>query len=106
MQPATLIWADPGGLSPNATRFYRPGTAAVSNTEVFIRLSQKAIVKSLRVRSNIGPGGTNTDTWTVRRNGVDTSLAVTFQAGDSISLKVTTGLGSSTTDTVVQIDIY
>ncbi|MCI0767851.1 hypothetical protein [Bacillus sp. TL12] len=122
LQPNTIIWADPAGLPTGATRFYRPGTSAVSATEVFIRMSQKAIVKSLAIRARVGPGGTNTDTWTIRKNGVDTPLtvsltgaqtsninnngSVTFQAGDSISLKVTTATGSTTTDTVIQADIF
>ncbi|MGN4267819.1 hypothetical protein ACTFNM_01915 [Bacillus cereus group sp. BCN115] len=122
LQPTTIIWADPSGLPTGGTRFYRPGTAAVSNTEVFIRLSQKSVVKSLSIRARVGPGGTNTDTWTIRKNGVDTPLVVsltgaqtsnitnnistTFQAGDSISLKVTVSTLSAITDTVIQVDIF
>lgn len=122
LQPTTIIWADPSGLPTGGTRFYRPGTAAVSNTEVFIRLSQKSVIKSLSVRARVGPGGTNIDTWTIRKNGVDTPLVVsltgaqtsnitnnistTFQAGDSISLKVTVSTLSAIADTVIQVDIF
>lgn len=122
LQPTTIIWADPSGLPTGGTRFYRPGTAAVSNTEVFIRLSQKSVVKSLSVRARVGPGGTNTDTWTIRKNGVDTPLAVsltgaqtsnitnnistTFQAGDSISLKITVSTLRTIADTVIQVYIF
>ncbi|MDZ5480321.1 hypothetical protein [Bacillus thuringiensis] len=121
LQPNTIIWADPASL-PSGIRFYRPGTAAASNTEVFIRISQKAIVKSLGIRARVSPGGTNTDTWTIRKNGVDTPLtvtlngaqtsninnnvSVTFQAGDSISLKVTAANGSTTADTIIQVDVF
>lgn len=31
---------------------------------------------------------------------------MTFQAGDCISLKVTTGSSNATTDNVVQVDIF
>ncbi|MEN1936461.1 hypothetical protein AAIE21_12875 [Paenibacillus sp. 102] len=122
LQPSMILWADPAGLPTGGNRFYRPGTAAVSTTEVFIRLSQKAVIKSLAIRARVGPGGANTDTWTIRKNGVDTSLivsltgaqtsninnnvSVTFQAGDSISLRVTAATGSATTDTVIQVDIF
>ncbi|TEA45020.1 hypothetical protein EZE46_29815 [Bacillus sp. BH2] len=122
LQPTTIIWAGTSGLPTGGTRFYRPGTAAVSNKEVFIRLSQKSVVKSLSVRARVGPGGTNTDTWTIRKNGVDTPLAVsltgaqtsnitnnistTFQAGDSISLKITVSTLSTIADTVIQVDIF
>lgn len=121
-QPNTLLWADPGNLPGGATRFYRPGTSAVGSTEIFVRLSQKAVVKAVAIRSITGPGGAVTDTWTVRKNGVDTGLTVTltgsqtsnvnsttsvnFAAGDTISLKVVTGGGTATTDTVIQVDIF
>ncbi|WP_420973732.1 hypothetical protein [Bacillus thuringiensis] len=121
-QPAMIIWADPGSLPNGATRYYRPGTSSVSTTEVFIRLNQKAVIKSLGIRALSGPGGTNINTWTIRKNGSDTSLAVSltgtqvsninssvsvsFQAGDSISLKVVTSATTAITDTVVQVDVF
>lgn len=121
-QPDGIIWADPGSLPGGVTRFYRPGTAAVSSTEVFIRISQKCVVKALNVRTLTAPGGANTDTWTIRKNGVDTALtvsltgaqttnmnsntSVTFQTGDSISLKVVGGVTTATTDSVVQVDLF
>ncbi|MCH5586682.1 hypothetical protein MK805_17250 [Shimazuella sp. AN120528] len=120
--PNTIIWADPGGLPSGTIHFYRPGTGDVTPTEIFIRLSQKAVVKSLNVRAITGPGVGNTDTWTIRRNGVDTPLtvtltgtqtanidnntSVTFLAGDTISLKVLTAATTSTTDSVIQVDIF
>lgn len=122
LQPPIIIWADPGSLPTGGVRFYRPGTAAVSTTEIFIRLGQKSVINSLGVRAVTGPGGTNTDTWTIRKNGVDSPLtvsltgaqtsninnnvSVTFQAGDSISLKITAATLSTTTDTVIQVDIF
>ncbi|MEH7595541.1 hypothetical protein [Bacillus toyonensis] len=121
-QPTFLVWADPGSLPNSATRFYRPGTAAVSTTEAFLRLGQKAVIKSLAIQALTGPGGTNTVTLTIRKNGVDTPLtvsltgtqtsninndiSVTFLAGDRISLKVTTGGANTTTDTVAQVEIF
>ena len=122
VQPTTIIWSDPGRLPTSATRFYRSGTASVSTTEVFIRLSQKAVIKSLSVKSLTGPATSIIDTWTIRKNSVNTPLtismtgtqtstinnntSVTFQAGDNLSLGVTTGGNTNTTDTVIQIDIF
>jgi hypothetical protein len=79
-------------------------------------------LKALNVRAVIGPGTSNTDTWTIRKNGIDTPLtvsltgsqtstinnnvSVSFQAGDNLSLKVTTSAGSSVSDTVLQVDVF
>ncbi|MEK3886682.1 hypothetical protein [Bacillus sp. FSL K6-3431] len=122
LQPSTIIWGDPGSLPKGTSRFYRPGSASVSNTEIFIRLSQKCLLKALNVRAVIGPGTSNTDTWTIRKNGIDTPLtvsltgtqisnnnnnvSVSFQAGDSLSLKVTTSAGTAISDTVIQVDVF
>ncbi|MED3995544.1 hypothetical protein P4647_12895 [Peribacillus frigoritolerans] len=122
LQPSTVIWGDPGSLPKGTVRFYRPGSASVSSTEIFIRLSQKCLLKALGVRAVIGPGTSNTDTWTIRKNGIDTPLtvsltgsqtstinnnvSVSFQAGDNLSLKVTTSSGSAVSDTVLQVDVF
>ena len=122
LQPSIIIWGDPGGLPKGTVRFYRPGSASVSTTEVFIRLSQKCLLKALDIRAITGPGTSNTDTWTIRKNGIDTPLtvslngtqisninnnvSVSFQAGDSLSLKVTTSSGTAVSDTVVQVDVF
>ncbi|WP_342602885.1 hypothetical protein [Peribacillus sp. FSL E2-0159] len=79
-------------------------------------------MKALNVRSVIGPGTSNTDTWTIRKNGIDTPLtvsltgsqtstinnnvSVSFQAGDNLSLKVTTSAGTAVSDTVLQVDVF
>lgn len=122
LQPSMIIWGDPGGLPKGTVRFYRPGSASVSTTEIFIRLSQKCLLKALSLRAVIGPGTSNTDTWTIRKNGIDTPLtvsltgsqtstinnnvSVSFQAGDSLSLKVTTSSGTAVSDTVLQVDVF
>ncbi|MED4687593.1 hypothetical protein P9593_02435 [Peribacillus frigoritolerans] len=117
-----ISWGDPGGLPKGTVRFYRPGSASVSTTEVFIRLSQKCLLKALSLRAVTGPGISNTDTWTIRKNGIDTPLtvsltgsqtstinnnvSVSFQAGDNLSLKVTTNSGTAVSDTVLQVDVF
>jgi hypothetical protein len=118
----SLVWASPGALTASTTSYYWPGTYAVGSTEVFIHMNQSRVVKGLYVRALTAPGGTDTDTWTIRKNGVSTgltvtltgtqtsntnnSVSVTFNAGDTISLKVVTGSTTSTANIVVQVDLY
>ncbi|MFZ5953502.1 MAG: hypothetical protein ACOYT8_00200 [Candidatus Dependentiae bacterium] len=120
-QPALILFADQGAL-PAGTNFMWPGTTSPNATEAFIRVSQKVLVKSIDVRAVTAPGVGNTDTFTVRKNGVDTvlsvslsgtntsainnSVSVAFNPGDSISVKVVRGAGSATANTVVQIELF
>lgn len=77
--------------------------AVAGAVEIQFRLWKSGKVRNLRVAQKAGTG-TGTSTYTVRRNGADTSLAVTFNfvltsgssatsvtgtAGDLISLKIT-----------------
>ncbi|MBY6037268.1 hypothetical protein KUV80_11410 [Fictibacillus nanhaiensis] len=119
-QPSILVWAQSGVIAAG-TSYYRPGTAALTSTDVFIRLSQKCVIKTLSVRSLVGPGIGTTVVWTIRKNGEDTPLTVSmnnsqtsaineaisvnFDAGDNISLEVTVGNLSTIADTVVQVDV-
>lgn len=117
--PNTLIFGDPAAL-PNGTRFLYPGASPASATEVFVRLPAAAVVKGLSVRVTTPPGGADSCVITVRRNGVDTALAVTltgaqtsgvnssvsvgFAAGDTISIKtVETG---ATQDIIVVVELF
>lgn len=117
-----FVWADPGGLPPNVTRFLRPGTATVSISEIKLRLPRKAIVKTLHVRVATAPGVGKTTTVTLRKNGIDTALvvaltgtdvsmvdtanSVSFAAGDDISMKVVTDAGNATADIVCAVEVY
>ncbi|MBO1000963.1 hypothetical protein IOC57_24955 [Bacillus sp. SD075] len=73
LQPSTIIQGDPGSLPKGTVRFYRPGSVSVSNAEIFIRLSQICL-KALNVQAFIGPGTSNADIWTIRKDGIDTPL--------------------------------
>ncbi len=119
-QPSIFFWAQPGVIGLG-TSFYRPGTASLTGTEVIIRISQRCIVKTLNIRSLVSPGIGTTVNWTVRKNGADTGLtasmnglqnsainddvSLTYEAGDTLSLKVSTALISTIADTVVQVEI-
>ncbi|MFC1842236.1 hypothetical protein ACFLYU_01105 [Candidatus Dependentiae bacterium] len=120
--PSTMAFCDPGTLA-GGNRYMYPGTNSASTNEIVLPFSQQAIVKALTVRSRVAPGGTDIDTWTFRKNGVDTALQVqlsgsaTFAKNDSVSISIAPSdlisikvledpAGSSTQDPVVIIDIY
>lgn len=118
----SMVWADPGSLPPSSTRYYRPGSAGVTTTEIKLNVPRKAVIKKIHVRSLNAPGTGKTDTWIVRKNGADTSLtaslsdlnlvasnddvSVSFAANDDISLKVVAAPASRTSDTVITVDFY
>jgi len=120
--PNTMVFADSGTL-PGGTRYMRPGTDTPSTSEIVLPFAKQAIIKSLTVRSRVAPGAGDTDTWTLRKNGVNTALqvqlsgAATFVQNNSVSVAVTPSdlvsvqvledpTGSSTNDPVVIIEIY
>lgn len=120
--PNTFVFADAGALSPAATRFLRPGTATAATAEIFVRMAQKGLALNISVRALTGPGVGKTDTFTVRRNGIDTALAVSltgtgtqavneavsvaFTKGQSLSVKVVTASATATSDVVVTIEYF
>jgi hypothetical protein len=115
---SNIIWADLGAL-PALTNTMKVGTATPNGNEQFIYCPQSCIAKSLSVRNLTTPGTTNT--FTLRKNGVNTALAVslanpatsainntttvTFAAGDSISMQSSRG-GAGATETVVMVELY
>lgn len=118
-----ITFSDPGTLPNNQTRFMYPGCETVTASEIKIRLGRQAVVKSLSVRAITAPGAAKTDTWTVRKNGVDTLLttslsgaaqvnnadltnSVSFASGDDLSLKLVTALNTGTTEAIVVIELY
>lgn len=119
--PSLLTFADPGSL-PSGTRYLYPGVQGASSNEIFVALPGPTIAISLSVRYRTAAVLGRVDTYTVRKNGVDTPLvlsingtatsAVThelsanFVAGDSLSLKVVGGAGSNPADTIVVVGLY
>lgn len=114
-------WADPGGI-PSGTRYYRPGSASVTLTEIKFAVPRKCVIKKLQVRLITAPGTGKSVVWTVRKNGVDTGLTVTisgtsvlggndtvsvsFAANDDLSLKVVADAGNSASDSVCEVELY
>lgn len=117
-----LIWGDSGGLPANSTRYFRPGTASVALSEIQIKTPRKAVLKNLFLRAAAGPGAARVDTFTLRKNGVNTPLAVTltgaqatadnvadsvsFQPGDLISMQMVTASGSGSSDVMITVEMY
>jgi hypothetical protein len=119
--PSTLIFADPGAL-PVGTSYLRPGSGVASSSEIFVRIAQPLVVKTLNIRARVA-ASTNPTVFTVRRNSIDTLLAATlpagatevvnsinsvsFTTGDTISLQVVrAGGGTAANDVVVGIELY
>jgi uncharacterized delta-60 repeat protein len=116
-----MLWADTGTL-PTGISFMRPGTASVSATEIKFKLPRKVIVKSMYVRAVTAPGSSVTDTWTVLKNSVATSMsvsltdsqqensnttnAISFNAGDYISIQVNKDALSATSDVIVCLELF
>ena len=115
----TLNWGD-NGVIPSGTRYLYRGTATSSaSREPKSNFAQKTVVWLLAIHAAVGPGVAHTDTWVVRKNGVDTALvgtltgietaanitniSVSFAAGDDISIKMVVSAGSTTQDVQVTV---
>lgn len=117
--PQMIIFGDPGSL-PNGTSYMRPGSATSNTTEVTIRIPQNCICRGISVQSVVAPGLTGTNVFTVRKNNVDTTMAVTlsstntsayyqgssvnFMTGDKLSLK-SVSTTSSVSDVIVTVEL-
>lgn len=110
-------WGD-NGAAQTGTRYMYIGTATPSTNEAGIAFGSKACMLNMSVRARVGPGGVKTDTWVLRKNGVDTGLtvsltgasltaittnvSVTFQVGDVVSVKQVISAGSTTDDVQIR----
>jgi hypothetical protein len=114
-----IIFADPGNIAGGSTRYYRPGTAAVTGTEIQLQFFQSRTIYGLGVNCRVGPGAARTDVWTVRKNGVNTTITTSITgaalsnsdfahplsvvAGDLISIQLVTAVSSSIQDTICSL---
>jgi hypothetical protein len=104
-----------------AARFMAPGMAQVtaSTVEIKIPLPRPGTIRNGRLTATAGVGGGN-NTYTFRRNGANTSVAVTVAntatsgtlsgsavcaAGDLLSMQVTKSLAPGTDQTNVVVDL-
>jgi hypothetical protein len=121
LKPDSRIWGTP---SPSAgvTRFLYCGTEPNSINELFSRIGTACIAKSITVRARVGPGAARTDTWTLRKNGVNTGLTVSltaaaltatlttvsvpFAVGDDISMQQVAAAATTTVDVQIEVEFY
>ena len=122
IQVPTFVWGESGNLPQGVSRFLRPGSGGVSVNEIKLRLTQKGVAKNLVVRSSTPPGLGRTDTVIVRKNGVDTILsasltdnatftaiteqAVSFAAGDDVSVRVATSPQTGTSELYATFEVF
>ena len=107
------------GAAPLGTRYLYRNQGAPSTTPQYGRVSRACTARMINVRVTTPPGSGITDTWTLQCNGVDTTLtvsltnstvsassggAVSFAAGDDVSLKQVCASGSNTHDVQVTVD--
>lgn len=116
-QPPSFGWGD-NGAAQTGTRYLYLGTATPSTNEAGIVFVSRSCLINFSIRAVTGPGAARTDTWTIRKNGVDTSLtvsltgaettkttttvSVSFQAGDVLSVKQVISASSTTDDVQVR----
>lgn len=117
-----MTFGDPGSLAASSTLYMYPGTENASATEVFVRMPIKCTCRGISVRNSVA-ATTRTDVFTVRKNGVNTVVAVSlpgatssansnatsadFLAGDSLSVSAVTGAGGvSPQDTLIVVSLY
>lgn len=118
---ANIVWANPGTRGLGGTSFMPIGTNAVGS-ETFFYVTKPLVVKSLAIKARVAPGGALTDTWTLRKNGIDQAMTITltgsqtantntttsisYTTGDTISLKWVGALGSNTSEPAVVMELY
>lgn len=119
--PAPMLWGAqslPGGSS----FFFKPSSDSIGSFEHTIQMNSSRIVKGLRVIAEVPPGSGATDTFVVRKNGIDTGLSVSlsdletegfvnnvlvfFVEGDTISLRGQTDPATSIANVLVTLEVY
>lgn len=119
--PSVVIFADPGTVVANATRYMRVGSIASTVIERTYKIPAACTVKSLQVSVLTAPGGSVSDTYTLRKNGSDSAMTVTITgaavsaidsthtvslaAGDTISVSVASQLLSIAADIVAVVQL-
>lgn len=111
-QLGVMVFSDSGALT--ATSFLQAGgSSAGTPTETIATfvVTRKCVVQTMYAKVQVAPGGTNTNVFTLRKNGADTSLtttitgaaltnsdvvhAVEYAAGDTICVRQVTAASSA-----------
>lgn len=114
-----MDWGHAGVLTVGVQYISRGQSGAHSATPLPTRITRAGVARNLSVIVTTGPGAARTDTWTVVKNGVDTALTVSlvgaavsgvstvpvsFVPGDTIALKQTVAVSSTSADSQVTVD--
>lgn len=110
-----------GAVAGGAAEFMTPGSAATSALEITVRVTRSGLLRRLYVQQRVAPGGAVIDTFTVRVNGVDTTIICTIDAanvqgadivntavvaaGDEVSIRDDTGAGSVSADIMATVEV-
>jgi hypothetical protein len=120
--PVPIIWGDPGTL-PATTGYMRFGTGTTSATnEAALDVVYPFVATTLAVRCITAPSSSESVDFILRKNGVDTALTVllqqtvlfvkndwkgiTYNTGDTISMKLVPSGATTAADCVVSIVTY
>jgi len=116
-----VVFGISGAVGSDVTVYPLPGNGSASGTELKIPVARNCTAKNLYVKMATAPGGSVTDTITVRKNGADQSLTCSVSAsnttgndtsntfsvnaGDELSVKYVSGSGSAAANVVVSFEV-
>ena len=112
-----------GNIQSGASRFMIPGSGSDAATDRKIRIPRRCVIKSLSMHAGTAPGGVDTCTVFLRKNGVDTGYSVTivgtqttnqnlassisYDSGDDISFRIQkSSNGSGASDIYATVEMY
>jgi len=105
---------------PNLTQYMPPGAGNTTTNEVALRVTRAGVLRNLYIQQRVSNGAGVTNTFTVRKNGVDTALSaaitngtqgedtsneVSVAAGDQISLKLVTSTTNPSEDIIATLEL-
>ena len=118
-----IVFVDAGTLTAGQTKYTGVWAGSVSEGDVYtqVLMAHDGTLRNLRVKGQTAPGSGQTHTFTVRKNGVDTGLAVTLSgsvtsganlttsisvaAGDVLTLKEVASAGAATTSITASVEV-
>ena len=120
--PQTLIFGDPDSYIGDGTFYLFPGGAGATSNPIPLAAPQKGLAFIMSVKLGFAAGDSETVTFTLQINGVDTPMALTltdsqteailtnisvhFNQGDKITLKMENSAGSLAGEALVSLSIY
>jgi hypothetical protein len=116
---SNFVFGISGLVTAGATNYMNPGSGTPNASEISIPIPKTGTIAEMWVYAATAPGVGVTDTMTVRKNGVNTSMTVSLagagqtgydnvhsfslSAGDRISISYTAGVGSVASDIMVTL---